>query len=46
VLVRQLPIAGTSYTDSLGTGVYQWSVRTTDAAGNGTTSASRTLTVQ
>ena len=46
VLVRQLPLTGTSYTDSLGTGVYQWSVRSTDAAGNGTTSALRTLTVQ
>lgn len=44
--VRALPSLSQSYTDSLGTGMYSWYVRTTDAAGNGTPSATRTFSVQ
>ncbi len=46
VEVRRIGVAATSWPDSLGTGTYQWSVRTTDEAGNGTTSTLRTLTIQ
>lgn len=45
VAVRRLAVTGTSHSDSLGTGVYQWTIRTTDAAGNGTSAAARTLTI-
>lgn len=46
ILVRQLLMSAQSYSDSLGSGVYQWRIRTTDAAGNGNTSVPRTLNVQ
>jgi hypothetical protein len=44
--VRALLVPTTTYTDSLGTGTYTWYVRTTDLAGNGTSSTVRALTIQ
>lgn len=46
VAIRQLPMATTTYTDSLGVGDYTWYVRTTDEAGNGASSPLRAFTVQ
>lgn len=46
VLIRAIPVLGNAYPDSLGSGSFQWYVRTTDAAGNGSSSAPRNLTVQ
>lgn len=45
-LIRALPSVTQSHGDSLGSGVYTWYIRTTDRAGNGTNSATRTFTVQ
>jgi hypothetical protein len=44
--VRSLLATSTSYTDSLGTGSYTWFVRTIDDAGNASSSAARSLTIQ
>lgn len=46
VTIRALAPAGTTYTDSLGAGTFHWYVRSTDAAGNGTSATPRTLTIQ
>jgi hypothetical protein len=46
VVIRSILASGTSYADSLGSGTYQWFVRTRDVAGNTTGSTPRTLTVQ
>jgi hypothetical protein len=46
VMVRALPVSGNAHPDSLGIGSFQWYVRTTDAAGNGSSSVPRNLTVQ
>lgn len=45
-LIRSFAVSNGSYPDSLGTGTYTWHVRSTDEAGNGTSSAVRTFTVQ
>jgi hypothetical protein len=44
--VRRLALSTSAHSDSLGIGEYEWYVRTIDAAGNGTSSATRTLTVE
>jgi hypothetical protein len=44
--VRILLASTNSHTDSLGLGSYTWYVRTTDDAGNGASSAVRSLTIQ
>lgn len=44
--VRRALMNATSYEDSLGLGTYTWYIRTTDAAGNGTSSTTRTFTIE
>lgn len=44
--VRAMQVSGNALPDSLGNGTFQWYVRTTDAAGNGTSSTPRNLTIQ
>ncbi len=44
--VRRTLMTATSYEDSLGLGTYTWHIRTTDAAGNGASSTTRTFTIE
>jgi len=44
--LRRLAVDGSLHTDSVGTGNFTWQVRTTDAAGNGSSSDLRTFTIQ
>jgi len=45
-IVRGLSLGLATYSDSLGLGSFTWLVRTIDAAGNGTSSAQRSFTIQ
>lgn len=44
--VRRVGVTGTTHADSLGSGTYTWTVRSSDPAGNTTSAVPRSLTIQ